>query len=435
MGKYIENAEKQIFKGELLYKAEQFKRAGKMFASAGENFLKADDYKEAIECFNKAAQSFDLENKIGPLLKALRNAGNASLSIAEYLDANKFFKKALNYISELKRSEIRDLNYILFSTLSYLCLFTEGKQDQGLTLLKQIKKNVNDTYFKENQLISLVKDLVIATRDKNKKYLDKVELVIDKYKLRKAELKLIKDVLVVANSHILMETKLSLDKDQYTTKDIINLTVSVDTSSLREISKNPVYNYKIKEIRIANIGLALSENITPQKKPKISIKLKPGEKHDFQYELKPHFQIDNPFIGPILLSCVIDEKFIFYLQEKEVLIPNLISPPPSLDISIEALRTPLIDKSFPLEILIENSSEGDALELELDIEFPEELKVIRGTIKKQIYSLNSNENMKWELSLKPLEAGDFNIKMDVTFKDPDGNVIEETKNFPFSIKL
>ena len=53
----------------------------------------------------------------------------------------------------------------------------------------------------------------------------------------------------------------------------------------------------------------------------------------------------------------------------------------------------------------------------------------------QVYSLSSHDNITWELNLKPIEAGDYTIKMDIKFKDPDQNEIEELKTFPFSIKL
>ena len=99
------------------------------------------------------------------------------------------------------------------------------------------------------------------------------------------------------------------------------------------------------------------------------------------------------------------------------------------------LRPPLIGQTFPIEILIENKSEGEALDLNIEIEFPDNLKVMRGTLKKQIYSLRSNENIKWEINLKPLEAGDYSIKIKALFKDPDQNQIGETKDFPLSIKL
>ena len=73
--------------------------------------------------------------------------------------------------------------------------------------------------------------------------------------------------------------------------------------------------------------------------------------------------------------------------------------------------------------------------MKLVVEFPEQLKVMRGTTNKQIYSLRSNEDIKWEINLKPLEAGDYVIKIFIKFMDPDQNKIEEIKEFPFSIKL
>ena len=99
------------------------------------------------------------------------------------------------------------------------------------------------------------------------------------------------------------------------------------------------------------------------------------------------------------------------------------------------MRPPLIGQSFPLEILVENKSEGDALDLNIEVEFPENLKVMRGTLKKQIYSLRTNEDLKWEINIKPLEAGDYIIKISIKFMDPDQNKIEEIKEFPFAITL
>ena len=102
---------------------------------------------------------------------------------------------------------------------------------------------------------------------------------------------------------------------------------------------------------------------------------------------------------------------------------------------IKNLRPPLIGKTFPLEIVIENKGKGEALDVKIDVEFPEDLKVMRGTTNKQIFSLKTNEDLKWEISLKPIEAGDYIIKINLKFMDSDQNKIEETKDFPFSIKL
>ncbi len=428
-------AEKKLSKAELFFNADQFKKAGKLFNSAADSFFKQKEYNLARECYNNAASSFIHLKRYSLAIGALRNAGDCSLFINEYSDANRFFKKVINYLPNYKKTADRDYLYILFSSLSYLCLFVEGKQDQGLDFIKQIKKNVDSGFFKESPTISLVKNLTIAVRDKNKDYLDKVIKSFKKYDFHIVEEKLLREVLVAAKSILSLEIKLSLDKEQYTTKDIINLKIDLNTQPLLEISQNSFYNYNIERIKVTNIGLNLSENIIAQKKPNLPVTINAGESYQFEILLKSHFQVDEPFIGPISLNCEMDDKFMFLLQEKEAIKPNIISPPPSLDISIKNLRPPLISQTFPLEILIENNSQGDALELNINIDFPKELKIMRGTTKKQVYYLSSNDNIKWEINLKPLEAGDYIIKMDISFKDPDQNLVEEQKTFPFSIKL
>ncbi len=426
-------AQKELDKAELHYHAAQYKKAGKYFVSAGDQFFKLNEYKIARECFSFAAKSFDYLNSNYLAMEAMRNAGDSSLFINDFSNSNKFYKQALKFVPSLRRDN--DYYYILFSSLSFLCLFLEGKQAQGLTFLKEIRKNVDNNYFKESPLIALVKDLLISIRDKNDQYLKKIEKEFGQYDFSEGEKKLLKIDLALAKVLNSLKTKLILDRDQYTTRDIINLTINLDTSPIIDVSKYSFYNYEFKKLTISNIVTSFSDNITAQKKPVLPLTLKPGEKCDFKFALKPHFQVEKPFIGPIILTCEFNDNLIVYYEGPEIILPNIISPPPSLDISMENLRPPLIGQTFPLEFLIENKSEGDALELELNIEFPNELKVMRGTTKKQIYSLSSNDTISWELSLRPSEAGDYTIKMDLKFKDPDQNQIEETKNFPFSIKL
>jgi hypothetical protein len=429
------SAEKELNKAELYFDNEQYKKAGKSFKKAGDMYFKLKEFKIARECYFYTAKSFDFEGRSDITIEALRNAGDSSLLIDDFTASNKFFKNTIRYIPDLRKVENRNLYYLFYSTLSYLCLFLEGKQDQGLDFIKEIRKEVESDYFKESVYITLIKNLTIAIRDKNESYLSKIEQEFDHYDFSQAEQKLLKLVLALANAHISLKSNLSLDKDQYTTRDIINLGLNFDTTPVIEVSKHPFYGYNFKKLKITNILMSLSENITPQQKPELPITLKPGESYDFMFALKPHFQVDNPFIGPFVITCEFDDKFLIYRKVLEIINPTIVSPPPSLEISMKNLRPPLIDKSFPMEFLIENKSEGDALELYIEIEFPEQLKVMRGTTKKQIYSLASNETINWELSLKPTEAGDYIIKMEIKFKDPDQNLIEETKSFPFAIKM
>ena len=429
------DAEKELNKAELYFDNEQYKKAGKSFKTAGDSYFKLKEFKIARECYSYAAKSFDYENRPDITIEALRNAGDSSLLIDDFPTSNKFFKNTIRYIPELRKAENRNLYFLFYSTLSYLCLFLEGKQDQGLDFIKEIRKEVDKDYFKDSLYITLIKNLTIAIRDKNESYLTNIEQDFNQYDFSQAEQNLLKLVLALANAHITMKTTMSLDKDQYTTRDIINLTLNIDAAPLIQISKHPFYSYNFKNLKITNIAISLSDNITPQKKPELPITLNPGENFNFIFALKPHFQVVDPFIGPFVITCELDDKFLVYRKDSEIIKPKIVSPPPSLEVSMKNLRPPLIGQSFPMEFLIENKSEGDALELNIEIEFPEQLKVMRGTTKKQIYSLSSNEQINWELSLKPIEAGDYIIKLDIKFKDPDQNVIEETKSFPFAIKM
>jgi len=432
MGKDIE---KKFRKAEKLYKAMQYKRAAKIFDFVGDSYLSLGDFEFARDCYFDAAKCSMEEDKYSIGLDFLRKAGNASLFRNEFLEANQFFREAVKYVSNLRSTSDRNHNFVLFSCLSFLCLYLKGEKEEGLKLVKKIKNFVNDKYFRENPLIRLITNLTIVTKEKNEKYVERIKKDFNNFRFREAEVLLVKQALVIANTYTSVIIKLSLDKEVYTTNEVIDVSLNIDSKPLLEILKQDFYNYKIKELKINKIGITLSDNLISQRRPELPIFIEANQRKQINLLIKPHFQMENSFIGPISLDFEINGNLIFMYEIPQLLKPNLISPPPSLDISIKNLRPPLIDQSFPLEVLIENKSQGEALNLNIEIEFPEQIKIMRGTLTKQIYSLRSNESIKWELNLKPTEAGDYVIRIKSRFNDPDQKLIEVTKEFPFPIKL
>jgi hypothetical protein len=273
------------------------------------------------------------------------------------------------------------------------------------------------------------------TREKHEKYIERIKKDFNNFKFREAEILLAKQAIVIGKTYTSLIIKLSLDKNVYTTNEVMNLSLTIDSKPLVEISKQEFYNYSINELKINKIGITLSDNLTSKKRPELPIIIKANQREQTNFFIKPHFQMENSSIGPISLDCELNESLIFLYEIPQLLKPELISPTPSLDIFIKNLRPPLIDQSFPLEVLIENNSEGEALNLNIEIEFPEQIKVMRGTLTKQIYSLRSKENIRWEINLKPTEAGEYVIIIRSKFNDPDQNPIEDIKEFPFPIKL
>ncbi|MBY9011103.1 MAG: hypothetical protein KGD70_01885 [Candidatus Lokiarchaeota archaeon] len=427
-------AKKQILKAEQLFKARQFKKAGKNYHLAGNSLLKLNEFEGAKDCFIKGAEMFMELERYDTSIELLRQSGEACLYADKYLEANQLYKEALNLVPKLKNEGERSSHIVTFSVLSYLCLFLKGIPDEGLEYLKRIQKKVDKEFFKENPLIQLVSEITISLRDKQVKYVEKIKENIGRYKFRDAETKLLKKVLLLLNLKLLLDSTFELDKETYTTNEVINLTLNFDTLSLPQVLKDPYYQFNFRDFDITKILINLSDNLTTSKRPSVPFAIDIEKKSRLEFTIKPHFQVDNSLIGPFLITCEINKNVIF-TYETQSITPKLISPPATLLASIKNLRPPLIGQTFPLEILIENKSEGEALDVNIDVEFPEKLKIMRGTTKKQIYSLRTNEDLKWEINLKPLEVGEYIIKIYIQFMDPNQNKIEETKDFPFSIKL
>ena len=436
MGKdTLANIEDKVLKAEKLFKARGYKKASKLYYKAANGYLDLNHYEMAKDCFLKGSESYLELRKHEEGLELLKLAGDAYLMMEQYSNASQLYKSALDTIPKLRSSNDKEFNYILFPVLSYLCSFLEIKQDSGLNFIKKYQGKIDSEYFKQSELIQLVTDITIAIRDKNATIIGNIMESIGNFKFTPIEVKLLKKVLILAQLVIGFKSELNLDKELYTTNDLINLKLNLNTEILSEISNNSFFEYTINQLKITKLNVKLSDNLAVSNKPNLPFEI-PLDKSQFSLEfmLKPHFQMDEPYIGPITITLEVNEN-IFCEYMTETVKPKLISPPPSLEISIKNLRPPLIGQSFPLEILLENKSAGEALDVKVLVKFPDQLKIMRGTIEKQIYSLRSNESMKWELNVKPEEVGDYTIEFNITFKDSDQNPIEINQIFPFSIAM
>ena len=425
---------KQLFKAERLLQAKQLKKAGKNYHLVGNLLLKLDEFEEAKDCFMKSAKIFMEIDRFDTSLELFRQSGEACLRANKFIDANQIYKNVLNLIPRLKSEGDRNSNYVLFSVLSYMCSYVKGTPNEALEFLKRTSKKIENEFFKEHQLIKLVSEITLALRDNESNYLKKIKDNIGNYKFRATELKLLKYILLITHIKLSITTALKLDKAVYTTNEILNLDLKLNTKSLVQIINDSFYQFELKQFNINKFSIGLSDNLTTNHKPTVPLSLDMGKETILKFKIKPQFQVDNSSIGPMVLTFELNNDLVF-LYETQSIVPNLVSPPATLIASVRNLRPPLLDQTFPFEITIENQSQGEALDLKLNVEFPEQLKIMRGTTNKQIYSLRSNEDIKWEINLKPLEAGDYIIKIFINFVDPDQNNIEEIKEFPFSVKL
>ncbi|MHA1508980.1 MAG: hypothetical protein ACTSO6_09795 [Promethearchaeota archaeon] len=71
--------EKQILKAEQLYRAKQFKKAGKGYHLAGNLLLKLNNYEKAKVCFMNSANIFTELGRFDTSVELFRQSGEACL--------------------------------------------------------------------------------------------------------------------------------------------------------------------------------------------------------------------------------------------------------------------------------------------------------------------------------------------------------------------
>jgi hypothetical protein len=274
--------------------------------------------------------------------------------------------------------------------------------------------------------------MTIIERDQQE--LASIEENISKFKFRDSELRVILRAIVLAKVHVALQFELNFDRTQYITDETIEFTCMVDAGQLANIPVPPNIDLSIAEINIQDIGVVLSENLSVKRKPTVPFALHAGEKCPLDFQLRANYPLDSAFVGPIVLTCQVGEAIFFAKSESQSLV--VTSPPAKLGVFMKPNGTPLIGKTFPMEVTVSNDSEGEATNIEIELEFPENLRLMRGLAKKTLYSIAAHNKLSFQVSLQPLEPGEAPIKVTMTFKDADGNVIgPNSAELPFEINL
>jgi len=431
----IESANKKLNKAERFFEIENYNKAAKHFIKAGEDFFKVGEYDAAEKIFSMASKSYEYSQEYENISKYYRKAANASLMMDEFNKAGQSFQLAVKYALKRERSKDRDFNALVCSSFSYFCFFLLGRQDKGLKYIKSIKVKVDMDSFRDNILTQLIKNITTAIIDKNIESLEEIENNLEKYKFRRGELRLIKFVLLLAYTNISIRNQLNFKKDNFTTDEKIDCSLDIDTNPLLNLTEDKSLNFEIKKLTFNNIRITVSDNLSIIRRPQLPIELNKGEHINLKFKAVSNFPDPESYFGPILITSKINELLTFYIKSK-IQHLKISSPPTQLGVYFKNLRPPLINQTFPMEITVSNKSTGEALEIEIELEFPKELKVMRGTTKKQLYSIRPNEEIRWEIQVKPLEPGEFDINTTVKYNDSDNNIIgPKSKAYPIKIKL
>lgn len=426
-------ARKRLDKAELLYDNERYDKASKLFEKAADGYRELEEYKIAEQCYYYAARSHLHEQEFIDGSDAMRNAANCCVFLDDYKKAADYYDVSAKYALRSNKWKEGEFKSILSASFAYLCWFIQGKQDKGLAFIKRIKKNVDSSEFAENRLTKLVKGLTLAIINKDDSALRVVEDEFIDYKFRPSEMKLIKDTLVLAKAHLLLDYHVEVKNPQVIHEDLVQYSLKIDFSKIKKIEKDDYLSHKFKSLRIVDIGIAQSDNLSTKKVPKTPIDVD-NIKMELEFTARANFPGEG-YVGPLMFTIELDGKLYFFAKTKKHDI-TVKSPPAQLGINLQPLKNPIINQTFPMEVVINNPSDADVSNISIEFEFPKSLRLMRGTTEKKIYQLIKNEDFTWNVSLKPLEPGTHTIKATLTFYDQDGKKIgPKTADLPFEINL
>ncbi|MBD3353549.1 MAG: hypothetical protein GF364_18845, partial [Candidatus Lokiarchaeota archaeon] len=412
-------ARKSLDRAEVFMADERYDRAYKDFLKAGEKYTELREYKVAEQCYYYAARALVHEQKFLDGANAMRDAANSCIHLGNYQKAADYYDVSAKYALKSSKREA-EFRSILSSCFAYLCWFLKGQQDKGLAFIKRIKKQVDSREFAENRLTRLVKGLTLAIINRDDSALKVLEEEFIEYKFRESETKLIKDALLLAKTHLLLNFGLDIPEKEVTREDRISFNLFVDISRLKELRDDPYLAHKFKSIKIIDAGVTLSDNLSSKKTPELPMNIE-QKRFELEFSARANFAGEG-FIGPVIFTLELDERLYFFAKTKSHEI-SVKSPPAQLGINLKPLTNPIINQTFPMEVKIHNPSDADVSNITIEFELPKGLRLMRGTSRKNIFQLIRNEQFTWQISLKPLEPGEHKIKVTMTFFDQDGKQI------------
>jgi len=414
----------------LLAKAEHYmdnhdyKRSADNFLKAGDLFFELEEWKISEQCYRFTSKNFSRlggDRNYHRAAIVQRKAANCCLLLNDISKARDYFDITAKSIlkSDMKNKEEIATENVCFG---FMCHFIIGEQEEAIDSIKRFRSLFESDIFNEHILMKLVHNLSNAVLNRNEQYIKRIikNIQPDKYSI--AEKRLIHQAFLVTFATLKTSFSLNLDEKEFERDVLIELPSQLDTSELKEIEKHKKFPSKIDSLSIANVEFDISENLILKEKPSIPTEIEFNKKgnHVLPFKFRTNFP-GKAHIGPIKLTLEINKLFQYYaISDTKQL--KITSPAAILGINLLPQKTPVINQTFPLQVVVSNNSDGDAMEIEILFEFPEEnIRMMRGTMDKKIYALSPNEEIKWEILIKASDVGELPIKTTVSFKDGDGN--------------
>ena len=396
---------------------EKYKKAIKNFIKAGDLYYKINEWRIAEKCYYLAAKhlkDIGYYSRSGDL--AWKSA-NSALLMKDYEESKKYYLFALKSYLDSDEDEVDKPADVL--SFIFLCEIIQGKGHQGdsLKYIKRFKKDIDPHIFRNNELIQLVENVSNCIYKTSNKHLEEIFDNYSNLKYAEGEMQLINRLIILCMYSVYINMEISLEKKEYMRDKLIDLNIKLDISDFDKIENHKKHSHSFNHCEVTDLEIECDENLSIKTKPILPLDLDQFMDQDVSIEFRTNYPGDS-FIGPIKLWLQLDDGLSFHVKSRIIRF-KIVSPEADIDIKLIPKETAIVNQTFPLEVELKNSSRGDATQVKIEFEFPESMRLMRGTLNKSIYSLAANEIVNWILRVKTIEGGNLPIKAKIWYKNAD----------------
>ena len=393
--KRYDKALKLYSKAEKFIAKEKFDKAKESFKKAIKEFYSMEAYAQAQKIINKFVESALIEKEYFEAAVALYEAANIALIEDNVKKALENYKSAINFFVEQSGFSKKDQETKYKALcLSPLCEASIGKFEQAIEYFKTNLRQIPKRYRIKIPLIDFCTSIFNAIITKKIENLNSSKLVLKDLKLLEGETKLLENLISIIELYVKTKIESIINKEKIESGDSFSLNISLNSPEPIEILKYYV-EYDTQRLELTNV-------------PKI-IKEKPLE---FIFNAKVQGKAK---FGPLLLNCKAKGvEFPFKYQG----ILNILPGRPKLEVNVESEMKLFEGDAFDFEFDITNQGKGEAINLTVNLEVPEEILIIAGTNEKRLYSLNSKESYSFTFPLQAIKAGTYGGKINISYEIP-----------------
>ncbi|MHA1377082.1 MAG: hypothetical protein ACTSRG_01755 [Candidatus Helarchaeota archaeon] len=396
--KHFDKALKIYAKAEKYIAKQKFDKAKDNFKKAIKEFYNIKAYKQAQKIINKFVESALIERDYIEAAMALYQAANIALIENNIKKALEHYKSSINFFVEhayfgKKEEEIKYRSLCLYP----LCEASIGKFEQAIEHYKTNLKDIPKRYKFKLPIIDFCTSIFNSFISKKIEILKGSESLLEDLKLLEGESNLVHNLMKIIEIYIKTKVKSKINKEKIEAGDEFSLKISLDSPEPLEIT-NYFLEYDKSRLNLINVPKVISN--------------KPLE---FKFEVKV---AGKAKFGPLLLNCKTHSGIEFPFKYQSIL--NILPGRPKLEIESEKEYKTLEGDVFDLEFIVTNKGKGEAQNIKVELDLPEEILIIAGTNEKNLFSLNSKENYTFTFPLQTLKSGIYEGKIKTSFEIPKG---------------